>query len=143
MENNIDGGWWQWWYPNYPCGTCGWPYTINTSTTNNETSNNDDISSYVFDNDESWGVELLLPNANTCNMKAFVKEGILEIIHSSNDDEEKGKPHFTAKSFNKKYTLPFNVNVDTFTARYIDGILIIKAKKNKDVGFELIIGKEK
>lgn len=90
----------------------------------------------VVDNDDNYEIEVAAPGLRKKDFNVTVKNGILTIEgKTEKEKEEKDKNYtrreFSYKSFTKSFTLPEDVDAETISAKYDEGVLKLMLKKTE------------
>lgn len=90
----------------------------------------------VVDNEDCYEIEVAAPGLKKEDFNVTVEHRVLTISGSSQEEsEEKSKKYtrreFSSSSFVKSFTLPSNVEEESVSAKYTDGVLRLTLKKEE------------
>ena len=88
----------------------------------------------VVDNDGNYEIEVAAPGFRKDDFTVSIENGVLTIMGNTEKEEEEMKKNYTRKefssrSFSKSFTLPKNVEPDTVSAKYEEGVLRLTLNK--------------
>jgi len=84
----------------------------------------------ITENENSYGLELSLPGFSKEDVKIELNDGLISI---SSEVEKSDENNFFKSSFEKKYYLPEDVDIENIEASMKNGILSITLNKIKEV----------
>lgn len=111
--------------------------TLNSFFNNVNPSYNDRFGRVnVLENENSYGVEMLMPGADKNKIDIFIQDNMLNIAYKNEDSNEvKDKNYlrqeWSYNEFSKKFELPENVDASQIDASYDNGILNITLLKKE------------
>lgn len=90
-----------------------------------------DYFSKLSEDDSSYYLKITAPGFKKEEINVEVKDGILTVFAEHKEEEKKENKSFrsSTSSFERSFKLPKGINVDSTTAEYKSGILIISFKK--------------
>ena len=88
----------------------------------------------IKENDSSFEVEVAAPGYQKTDFKIDIQNGVLHISAETKDEKAEETENYTRKefsysSFNRSFSLPENVKEENVTARYENGLLMLKLEK--------------
>lgn len=90
----------------------------------------------ISDNEKDYELEVAAPGYQKSDFKVNVENGIMTIKAESNSEKEEHKKNYAHRehfysAFERRFTLPENVNETDITASYKDGVLSIIIPKKE------------
>lgn len=90
----------------------------------------------ISESDESFDIDVAAPGMKKADFEIEINEGILTISSAKKEEKEEKSDQFTRREFNystfeRRFTLPENVEEKKVKASYTDGILKIEIPKSK------------
>jgi len=84
---------------------------------------------YVLsENGDEYVFELIIPGITKDNVDIDIVDNVLQIKYENKDNKKIG---YVVPSFDRKFTLPNDVDENEIDAEYVNGILKLVLKKNK------------
>lgn len=95
-------------------------------------------ASNVKESDENYTIELAAPGLDKADFKIKLDERVLSIssekkVESNNESERYTRKEFQYNTFKRSWNLPENVDTDSISANYNNGILSVVLPKKQDV----------
>lgn len=91
----------------------------------------------ILDNEKAFTLEFLAPGFEKENFEIANKDGVLTVKGEAKQDENQTDNYtckrFSIQSFERAFTLPENVDVESINAKYTNGILTIELPKKEVV----------
>jgi HSP20 family protein len=89
----------------------------------------------IKENEQAFVLEVAAPGINKSDFNIKVEKGVLSISAEVKNESEQIETNYKRKEFNysqfkRSFTLPENVNVDSISAEYKDGILLVSLPKS-------------
>ncbi len=90
----------------------------------------------VKETEQAFVLEVAAPGLQKTDFQIKVEKDVLSIANEVKNESETKTDHYKRKEFNyqafkRSFTLPENVNVESITAEYKDGILHVTLAKNE------------
>lgn len=88
----------------------------------------------IKETDGAYEVEVAAPGYQKKDFKIDIQNGVLNISAETSDQKEEESGNYTRRefaysSFNRSFTLPENAKEDNVTAKYDNGLLMLKLEK--------------
>lgn len=88
----------------------------------------------IKENENSFEVEVAAPGYQKQDFKIDIQNGVLHISAETKEEEAEESENYTRKefsysSFNRSFSLPENVKEENVTAKYDNGLLLLKLEK--------------
>jgi HSP20 family protein len=89
----------------------------------------------LIENEKSFSVELSVPGYLKKDITVKVENNLLNISGSHKTEKSKEKKNysrqeFSCDSFSRSFELPENVNEESITAKYTEGVLVVELPKS-------------
>lgn len=90
----------------------------------------------IIDNKTSFDIEVAAPGMKKSDFNVEVENGMICISAEHEESKEEKETNFTRREFNynsfeRRFSLPENVDSDNITATYKDGVLKLNLKKSR------------
>lgn len=90
------------------------------------------VRTNILENENDWSIELLVPGYTKSDFTMGVKEGVLTVSASKEEDSRKFlKREFSQRHIERSFTLPKNVATEDISAKLDAGILTIVIPKSE------------
>ncbi|HEY0769539.1 MAG TPA: Hsp20/alpha crystallin family protein [Sphingobacteriaceae bacterium] len=88
----------------------------------------------IKENENSFEVEVAAPGYQKQDFKIDIQNGVLHISAETREEKAEESENYTRKefsysSFNRSFSLPENVKEENVTAKYDNGLLLLKLEK--------------
>jgi len=91
----------------------------------------------ITDKKEGYKIELVVPGFTKENINLSIDKNVLTIAGEKqgevkNEDEKVTRKEFHHAAFKRSFTLPKNIHMESISAKYNNGILVIEIPKSEE-----------